>query len=199
MEATEVLTTTDVNQEMATTTTTAAREPQPPYDRDEEGLGETTSSFSDAPSATERELAVERKSRPVTAATAYRRELWQQGTLVYEDEWGAYEVTEIDENLTAYAEPSEPGLKRQSFDFRPEQTLTFVPNSGASNSGDEGGTGQLSFDEVDTKHALWHVCSALEDAECIAGRPILKMGIERDLRHAKQLLEDHAERNGFDP
>jgi hypothetical protein len=148
-------------------------------------------------------IPAESEARPVTVATAYRRKLWREGTLVYEDEWGAYEITEIFEDLTAHTEPSEPGLQRQSFAFRPEQTLMFAPtlgasNAGASNSDGEGDQDYPPFDEVDTKHALWHVRSALEDAECIRGRPILKMGITRDLRCAKRILSEHAERNGFE-
>jgi hypothetical protein len=58
--------------------------------------------------------------------------------------------------------------------------------------------GWFPLDDTDLRAVLWHVRSALEDAECIAGRPILKMGIERDLQRAERILSDHAQRNGLD-
>ncbi len=251
METTEALTTTDVNHATKATTRTTICEAQPPYDHNGEAAGETTRFFPDATTATNRESALEQKSRPVTAATARRRRLWEEGTLVLENPYGAYKITEITEDLSAQAEESDPEILGREFDLQPEQTLTFAPNTGDGQgqhvdgqcdhewtsdsrvveparghghpqgpapadreqlpdrcakcgakrtevAGSGGEDEHVEFDEIDTKHALWHLRSALDDADCIRGRPILKMGITRDLRRAKRLLEDHAKRNGFE-
>lgn len=239
---------TKVYKEIQSTSLTTLREPQPPYEQNGEDPDEVKSSSGTPPAGAS-------GPRPVTAATARRRRLWEEGTLILEDPFGAYRITEITEDLSARAEESDPEIESHEFELHPASRLTYASSS--NGAGDQSGHGQcdhdrcdhnwisdsriveparghghpagtapadreqlpdrctkcgvkrtevsgsgnsdrVSFDEVDTKHALRHVRSALDDAGCIKGRPILKMAIERDLRHARQLLEDHADRNGFD-
>ena len=186
METTEALATTDVNHANNPATRPIAREPRPPYNQGGEAPGKTTSSSSTLPAGGP-------EARPVTVATARERKLWREGILIYEDASGRLQITEIDEDLTAYAEPSVLDLEQQPIDLRPEQTLTFVPDS--ETTGDN--PGHISFDEIDTREALRHVRSALENAESLDRRPVLAVTLKRHLRCARQLLEDHADRNGF--
>lgn len=179
-----------------TTPTTTTREPQPPYNHDGEMSSNSASSFSETAQSTGQDSTAERISRPVTAATARRRRLWEKGTLILEDPFGAYRVTEITEDWAARTEPNDPELEPQAFELFPERTLVFATSSNAVKD-PKGTEGHAQLDEIDTKHALWHLRSALEDAECIDARPLLKMGIKRDLQRAERILSNHARRNGF--
>ena len=96
------------------------REPQPLPGR----MGQTS------PPPRRRELITEgTKPRPVTAETAYRCRLWEKGTLIHEDPWGAYEVTGFLDGFTAAIEHADDELDPDCVDLQPNQTLTFVPSS----------------------------------------------------------------------
>lgn len=109
---------------METKATTATREPLPPYDPDGEAGGK--------PEATLTDQAAGPEPRPITAAEARRRRLWEQGILVLEgDSYGkgnGHIVGPIDEALTTEEVPSNPRREGQRFRLRPEQELMFVPS-----------------------------------------------------------------------